>query len=363
MDKTKAVRIFLSPPVRAQLEEICRAGKSEHRLVVRSRIILAAAGGAANGTIAKQLGLCDKAVRKWRARFQAHPVVESLNDAPRSGRPPIVPVEVRCELVKLACDRPEGDLAPFRNVWSLTALREALLSETGWDLSKSEIQRTLAAEDIRPHRVRMWLHSPDPDFRGKVRKICDLYLNPPPGATVLCVDEKTGMQALERRYPFTPATKGRPGRDEFEYVRHGTRALIAAFDVQTGEVTGRCGERRGAADLEEFMEHVARKYKKGDVYIVWDNLNIHFGERWRTFNERHGNRFHFVHTPLHASWVNQIEIWFGILQRRVLRHGSFVSGDDLARNVLRFIAHWNTSDAHPFRWLFTGHFGARRRAG
>jgi hypothetical protein len=190
-------------------------------------------------------------------------------------------------------------------------------------ISLSEVRRILCAAELRPHRVRYWLHSQDPEFRQKVERICELYLSPPPDTAVMCVDEKTCIQALERKHRGRPAAPGRDGRQEFEYIRHGTRVLIAAFDVRTGEVFGQLRKRRTADDLDQFMRDLARRYSRGPVYVVWDNLNIHHGDAWERFNARHGRRFHFVHTPLHASWVNQVEIWFGILQRRILKHGHF----------------------------------------
>jgi hypothetical protein len=204
--------------------------------------------------------------------------------------------------------------------------------------------------------MQLWLHSPDPLFREKVRVICDLYRKPPPGAHVVCVDEKTSIQALSRKHPTRPPRPGRRARWEFEYVRHRTRTLIAAFDVATGTVLGQCRARRTAADLDAFMEALARRYPTGDVYVVWDNLNIHGGDKWAEFSRRHGGRFHFVHTPLHASWVNQIEIWFGILQRRVIRYGEFNSVEELRQRIEGFMAHWNLVEAHPFRWTFRGRF-------
>ena len=247
----------------------------------------------------------------------------------------------------------------FRDVWSYEALQDALLEQCGCDMSTSEIGRTLRSELLRPHKMRVWLHSPDPDFEPKVERICKLYLEPPPGATVVCVDEKPGMQALERKYKTKRAAKGRPGRWEFEYIRHGTRTLIAALDVKTGKVFGRVGATRTGEDLVAFMEELAKLYPVGDVYVVWDNLNIHSDGkqlRWTEFNQRHGGRFHLVYTPKHASWVNQIEIWFSLLAKRVLRNGNFTSADELTARILGFIEHWNRAEAHPFRWKFRGTF-------
>jgi transposase len=259
-------------------------------------------------------------------------------------------------LVKLACERPDKSRVAFQNIWTYRSLAEVFQAISGVLLSVGEVGRILRQSELRPHRIRLWLHSPDPEFREKVRRITSLYLRPPDGAHVICVDEKTGMQAIERRFPGRPAAPGRPGRREFEYIRHGTSTLIAGFDVRTGRVFGTCEPTRKAEDLLRFMEQLAKRYPTGDVYVIWDNLNIHRGPRWEAFNEQHGGRFHFVYTPIHASWVNQVEIWFAILQRRVLRHGSFMSVGDMVASVCAFIAHWSIREAHPFRWRFRGRF-------
>ena len=217
----------------------------------------------------------------------------------------------------------------------------------------------LRNRQLRPHRYRLWLHSPDPEFARKVRGICELYLHPPPEATVLCIDEKTQIQALRRRFPGRPPMPGEDGRYEFEYRRGGVVALLAAFDVGTGKTFAQVRRHRKARDLLAFMEAVAARYPDGPVYVVWDNLDIHRDGpdgRWTKFNARHGHRFHFVFTPKHASWMNQVEIWFSILQRRVIRYGSFVDVDDLRRKLEAFVRMWNRREAHPFRWTFRGHF-------
>lgn len=285
----------------------------------------------------------------------AWPRVEAVADAPRSGRPPVITTAVKCELVKLACDRPP-DVA-LSAVWTQQMLADELERQCGTRVSRSTVQRVLSAEGLRPHRVRLWLHSPDPKFREKVERVCALYLSPPRGSAVVCIDEKP-MQAIARRHP-TKRDADASVRREFEYVRHGTCCLLAGFDVRTGKVLGHVVGRRTGPALVAFLERVAKRYPRGHVYVVWDNLNIHSDgreKRWSKFNRRHGKRFHFVHTPLHASWVNQIEIWFSILQRRLLRHGSFSGKPALCEAVLGFIAHWNRIEAHPFRWTFTGRF-------
>lgn len=221
-------------------------------------------------------------------------------------------------------------------------------------MCRSEVYRTLHDRQLRPAQVQMWLNSQDPEFRTKAKRVCRLYLNPPRGATVLCIDEKTGMQATERLHPDKPAAPGRKARREYEYKRHGTSTLIAGMDVKSGKVCGYCSPTRGADDLMEFMQQVARAIPHGPVYVVWDNLNIHHGQRWEQFNAEHGGRFHFVHTPVHASWLNQVEIWFGILHKRVLKYGSFRSVQQMEDKVLGFMSHWNDYESHPFKWKFRG---------
>lgn len=365
MPVPEAITVELARRERKELEKLSRKATAPARSVQRARIILLAAAGLANAEIAREVGCHVDTVRKWRGRFAEAEGLEALDDRPRSGRPARVTPEIHCELIKLACDRPR-DHREDRDRWTHEALAAALEEETGVRISRSEVGRILRNEDFRPHQVRPWLHSPDPDFRPKVRRICDLYLDPPPGAHVVCVDEKTSIQALARRYPGRPAAPGRAGRREFEYVRHGTCALLAAFDVRTGQVYGECRDQRRAVDLLEFMDNLARQYPRGPVYIIWDNLNIHCDgkdARWTEFNRRHGGRFHFVHTPLHASWVNQIEIWFSILQRRALRDGDFRSRDDLISAIEGFKKQWNRYEAHPFKWSFRGRFvhSSRRR--
>jgi hypothetical protein len=261
------------------------------------------------------------------------------------------------ELIALACEPVESQQG--RTTRTITQLaQEAPARGLVDSISPSTYQRILAAGDLRPHRVQGWLHSPDPQFRAKVTEITELYLHPPPGSIVLSIDEKTGMQALERRFPDRPPAPGRPRRREFEYKRNGTQSLICGFEVHRGRVLGDCGDTRTAADLERFMERVAVEYPAETVHVIWDGLNIHFDgrdDRWTKFNARHGQRFVFHYTPKHASWVNQVELFFSILERQCLRHGSFRSKEELRAAVLAFIAAWNRDRAHPFRWTFTGY--------
>ena len=226
-------------------------------------------------------------------------------------------------------------------------------------MSRSSIQRTLTEVDLRPHKVQMWLHSPDPQFKEKVNDVVGLYLDPPQGAVVLSVDEKTSIQALERPHATKPALPGRPGRQEFEYVRHGTTSLLASFNIQSGEVLHRLGPTRTAADLLAFMDEVADHHPEAEkIIVIWDNLNIHHegpSLRWSEFNTRHEGKFEFHYTPLHASWVNQVEVFFSLLQKAVLRWGSFRSVAELEAALVGFIERWNGGQGHPFHWAFRGY--------
>jgi transposase len=327
-----------------------RAATSSQRDAARARIVLAAADGLGSSEIAEQQGASLDAVSKWRGRF-ARERMQGLGDRPRSGRPSrLTPVQ-RTEIVALACEPPpqEHGLAG----WTLDRLHEEVQRRGIATIGRSWLHVQLARADLHPHKHKMWLHSPDPAFREKVAAIVEMYLAPPPGMTVLCVDEKTGMQAIERKHPDRPAVPGRLLRREFEYVRHGTQSLIAALDVRKAQVLAHCGPTRTAADLRAFMEEIAAEVP-GEVCVIWDNLNIHHGERWEQFNARHDGRFRFLYTPLHASWVNQVELWFGVLQRRCLARASFTSPDELKKAVLDFISYWNRT-GHPFRWSFTGY--------
>jgi transposase len=337
------------------LRRLARSRRGGHAVVQRARAIVALRQGLSLEEVADRLGTSARWVSKWKSRWLASPCVESLADRDRAGRPPIIATATKCELVKLACDRPPKK--SLSAVWTQQGLADELRCQTGARVSRSTVQRVLSAEGLRPHRVRQWLHSPDPLFREKVERVCQLYLAPPSGSTVICIDEKP-MQALSRKHPMKRQSDA-VLRREFEYVRHGTCCLLASFDVRTGEVLGQVVGRRTAPALVAFLEQVAKRYPTGQVYVVWDNLNIHSDgkdKRWTEFNRRHGRRFHFVHTPLHASWVNQVEIWFSVLQRRVLRHGSFADRSSLQTAVLGFIRHWNRAEAHPFRWTFSGRF-------
>lgn len=349
----------VDPKGRDELARWVRGQRIEHRLQLRATIVWQVLiEGQSPAAVAESLQVTVKTVRKWCNRYQAGGI-EGLRDMYRSGAPSRFTVGQRCEVIAIACDAPANYGHPEATIWTLDLLTVTAGARVdGPVMSRSSVQRTLTEVDLRPHKMRTWLHSPDPLFKEKVNDVVGLYLEPPPDAVVLSIDEKTSIQALERPYETKPA-RGRPGRQEFQYVRHGVTSLIAAFNVQSGEVLHRLGPTRTADDLLAFMDTVADHYRDAKkVVVIWDNLNIHLegsSRRWSAFNERHGNRFEFHYTPIHASWVNQVEVFFSVLQRACLRWRSFRSVDELEAALTQFLKRWNTVDGHPFHWTFRGY--------
>ena len=333
------------------MEAVVSQKTSPQRDVLRARIALMADRGNSTHTIAEALKVSQQTVTKWR-RQAALRGKDGLQEAARSGRPRRISDVARLQLVALACEvaEPEGRSTPTLDEIRAKAMAQGIV--TG--LSRSHLCDILQQADLRPHKVRMWLHSPDPEFREKVNVICGLYRKAPEGGVVLSIDEKTGMQAIERKHLDRPPRSGRPRRQEFEYVRHGTQALIAALDVHTGQTLAACGDTRTQADLLAFMDKVAQAYPDQAIHVVWDNLNTHRSGVWEAFNERHGGRFRFHFTPLHASWVNQIELLFGIFAKRVLRNASHTSISHLQRRTLTWFSERNEAP-RPFKWSFRGY--------
>lgn len=355
-------RIILKAAERKKLRRICRMYSSAaYGLVIRAKVILQLNIDPCVAEAARKVGVSESFVRRWRDRFLNQGHFRGLNEQPRSGRPIKIDSVTRCEIISMACGEPKDFGVAFRQVWTIDSLHARFieLHPESAEISRTSVLRILNDAQLRPHRIKMWLHSPDPLFRQKVTKICELYLNQPrKGSVVLCVDEKTGMQALGRKHPVRQAAPGRDRRMDYEYIRNGTRKLLAAFNPHTGEVYAEVRESRTGEDLMQFMEELAVQHPLQQVHIIWDNLNIHHDgpdKRWVEFNARHNGRFHFHYTPVHASWVNQVELFFGIIQRRVLRYGVFNSLEELDNAVIGFIDHWNEKECHPFNWTFKGY--------
>jgi transposase len=351
------MELELSQDERDGLEAIVRRQRSEARFYRRARMVLLAAEGCSISAIARDLGTCRARVGQWLKRFEERRL-EGLEDLPRAGRPPEITSLERHQVIATACRSPT-DFGFQRVLWDHATLALAVLSAgLVRSISARTVGRILEDAEIKPHRVKMWCHSDDPAYQEKMRAIVDLYVHLPKGEPVLSIDEKTGMQALSRRRPLQPAGPGRPARFDFEYKRNGTRCLFACFNVGTGKVLGRCTTQRKRQDFLSFMDHVAAIYRQRRVHVVLDNLNTHRdtnrGAFMTEWNERHGGRFVFHYTPTHGSWLNQVELWFCILTRRILRYGNFHSPDELVAAVAAFIRDWNENEAHAFRWTYEG---------
>ena len=319
------MELILSQKERGDLEAVIRRQCGEARMYRRARMILLAAEGGSISAIARNLGTCRARVGHWIRQFAEHRLA-GLTDSPRSGRPPEISPLERHQVIATACRSPM-DLGYQRMLWSHETLATAVVSGgLVRDISPRTVGRILEDAEIKPHRVKLWCHSTD--------------------------------QALSRHRPLQPGGPGRAGRFDFEYKRNGTRCLFACFNVGTGKVLGHCTKQRKRVDFLSFMDRVASVYRQRRVHVVLDNLNTHRDTNQGAFmtewNRRHGERFVFHYTPTHGSWLNQVELWFCILTRRILRYGNFHSPDELVRAILAFLREWNDTEAHAFRWTYEG---------
>ena len=331
-----APAVLLDAGTRSTLTGWSQARSTPQALAVRSRIVLRAAEGQSNQQIASELELPEVTVSKWRRAF-AWRGLDGLQDAQRSGRPPKHDAAVWQKVQTLACQQPES-----QGRWSVRTLARAV------GLPHSTVHAILRASDLQPHRIRTFTFSPDPELEAKLLDIAGLYLNPPENALVICVDEKPGIQALDRTQPLLPLRAKKPRSWTNEYVRHGTQTLIAALEIATGKVLAHVRNRRTSVNFLRFMNEVVRTYPDRDLHVVADNLNIHKNEAARRWLRRHPRvRFHY--TPTHASWVNLIECFFSILSKQALAQSVQHSKRDLKDLLHRFLANYNET-CSPFTW-------------
>ena len=307
--------------------------------VQRARIVLAASAGERNDTIAANLGITPFSVAQWRRRF-ADGRLAGLEDRPRLGRPATYSDADRVRVVETACTKtPEAETH-----WSVRSLAEA----TG--VGRETVHRLLQRADLKPHRVGTFSRSNDPDFVAKLVDVVGLYLDPPEHAIVLCVDEKTQVQALDRTQPLLPMRQGQFERRTHDYKRHGTLQLYAALEVQTGQVAAQTTQRHRSQEFTAFMDEILRRYPVGAIHVILDNVSSHHSAEVAAWHAKPGNdRVTFHPIPTYSSWLNLVEIFFNLLQAKVIRRGNFHSRRELVHRVMAYVEHFS-AQGKVFQW-------------
>jgi transposase len=360
MPLPRAVPVTLTAAERTTLNERARGAKTAHRDRLRAQIVLAASRGQDSARIAADLRITVDTVRKWRGRFAGRGL-DGLADLPRSGRPRRISELTRAAVVALACQLPAATGVPLSRWTGPELLAEITRAAPEEKLSVSSVLRILAEHPVKPWQYRSWICPRDPDFEARAAVILDLYqgyyqgTRLQPGDRILSVDAKPSIQARGRCRPTAPAARGTPVRVEHEYVRHGALALLAALDVGTGKVFAATPPTTGIAPFMDLIGQVMRRPEYKDaprVFVIVDNGSDHRGE---TATDRLRNAYPnaiMIHTPVHASWLNQVEIVFSIIQKKVLTPNDFPGLGTLSHALLAFVNRYNRT-ARPFDWKFT----------
>jgi transposase len=334
--------LAVSASAQAQIQQWLAAHGTPQQVVLRGQIVLAAAGGQSDSAIARRLATNRKTVILWRARFAAHGLQSLWEVAPGRGRKPTYGIKKLRAIVEATLQtKPKG-----MTHWSCR------LMAASQGVSKSTVNNIWRRHNLKPHRVKTFKLSRDPRFLEKLTDVVGLYLNPPQQALVLCVDEKSQIQALDRTQPGLPLKPGRCGTMTHDYKRHGTTTLFAALEVLQGRVIGQCYERHRHQEFLKFLRRLDQEFP-GDtpLHLVMDNYGTHTHPKVQAWLTRHP-RFlpHFV--PTSSSWLNLIERWFGELTAKRVRRGSFSSVEDLQHAIAEFLAAWN-EHPRPFVWTAT----------
>lgn len=333
-----APALVISPEQREVLETWTRSRILPHRMVQRARLVLMAADGIANEVIAARLGISKDKVIRWRRRF-ATDGVDGLEEAQGRGRRPTYGRDFVEKVVSTTL-RPPPDGSTH---WSTRSLAGHL------SVSNATICRIWQDMGLQPHLTRTFKYSRDPLLEEKVTDVVGLYMNPPENAIVLCVDEKSQIQALDRTQPMLQLKPGQVERRTHDYKRHGTTTLFAALDVATGEVTGACYPKHRAAEFLAFLKLLVRTYPRQHLHLIVDNASSHSTPEVQQWLSKH-RRIHLHFTPTGSSWINQVETWFSILSRRAIRRGVFQSVKVLIEAIQRFLDAWNDR-CKPFVWV------------
>ena len=339
MARRGAVALAVTPEDRAELERLVRSGKTEQRVAFRGRIVLAAARGLSNKAVAEQLGTSRPTVIDWRKRYEAEGIAGLYHDRPRGKAFSALPKDAEAAIVQKTLQEKPGAATH----WSCRSMA------TASGVSSASIQRIWNAHGLKPHLVRTFKLSNDPQFVEKLRDVVGLYMNPPENALILSIDEKSQIQALDRTQPGLPMKKGRAGTMTHDYKRHGTTTLFAALDVLKGEVIGQCLPRHRHQEFLKFLKQVDKKTPAHlALHCIVDNYATHKKQEVKDWLAKHP-RFHFHFIPTASSWLNLVERWFRDITADRIRRDAFSSVADLQTAIYDYIDH-NNQNPKPFIW-------------
>jgi transposase len=340
----RAVALAVDDAQRRELEGLVRAGTTPQRIARTCRVILLASEGVSNHAIAQQIGLTRPTILAVRAAFALRGMAAVQAPHPRKRSRRVLTAEVEQKILDATLKTRPAD----GTHWSVRVLAKHL------GVSRMLVQRVWHRYDLQPHRVEKFKISNDPRFEEKVRDVVGLYLQPPDRALVLCVDEKSQIQALDRTAPILPLRPGLPERRTHDYTRHGTTTLFAAFNILNGKVIGACLPRHRGTEFLKFLRHLEQEVPQDvELHLILDNYSTHKSaavQRWLKPAKR--RRFHFHFTPTSSSWLNQVERWFGFITEKMIRRGTFHSVEELERAIYAWLATWNDAPK-PFVWHAT----------
>lgn len=338
---TSPYPLELTPEERAELERMAHSRTLAAGLVQRARVILALAAGEPYAVLGPRLEVSTTTLTRWRKRFETHRL-QGLADAPRSGRGDRIPPALEARILALTQQSPPK---PHTH-WTTRTLAARL------NINHMTVHRVWQRAGLKPHRLEHYVASPDPDFEQKAADIIGLYLNPPKHAVVFCVDEKTAIQALDRRDPVLPLSPGRAERHGFEYIRHGALSLYAALNVGTGAIEGMTAARHTSGEFLVFLNRVlASQPRRRELHLILDNFSAHKTKAVQAWLAAHP-RVHLHYTPTYSSWLNQVELWFAKIERECIARGIFTSTTDLRRKLMQYIRAHNRH-CHPFVWSYS----------
>jgi len=332
----KSCCVGVSKADRTELEAWLRSQTIARSLAVRAQIVLGSAQGQSIRELAQRLRVSQPTVYLWRRRYQMQGVA-GLRSRARSGRPRRISSAKELAVVNATLRKPRA-----ATHWSARRLAKQV------GLSHVSVHRIWRKYGLQPHRLEHFKFSTDPDFDTKLTDVVGLYLDPPERALVLCVDEKSQIQALNRTAPLLPLRPGIPAQMSHDYKRHGTTSLFAALEVASGKVHGRCYRRHRHQEFLAFLSSLARRYPGREIHLICDNYGTHNHPAVQQWLAAHP-RFHIHFTPTSASWLNLVERWFGLITQQAIRRGSFDSIAQLERAITRFLENWN-QNARPFTW-------------